>query len=393
MRVPDVGGADAIELVMPSWTPGSYLLREFPRNVQDWSVRGPGPTARRRAGARRGGRRTSAAWRRAKRPGRRRGAAAGSGRRALPRLRERADGAHQPLDSSHASVNGASVFMYVRDREREELGLTVDAPAGWRVTTALAADGGRSRSWRADYDELVDSPLEIGTHELLEWEQEGVPHALRDLGPRRLRRGAAGGGHDADRAMRPRAAVRRSAAVRALPLHPAPASGGRRRAGAPRARTLLQADRWGSFEGEGYESFLGLIAHEFFHVWNGKRIRPAPLGPFDYTRENYTRDLWVVEGITTYYTDLILLRAGLIAPRALPGAAGGGDRATPGAARPAPCSRCEESVVRHLDQLLPPGRELAELARSRTTRRARSSRCCWTWRFAGPRRASARWTT
>jgi predicted metalloprotease with PDZ domain len=64
--------------------------------------------------------------------------------------------------------------------------------------------------------------------------------------------------------------------------------------------------------GPDYENLIALVAHEFFHVWLGKRIRPEPLGPFDYLRENYTRNLWVVEGFTTYYTDLILLRAGLM---------------------------------------------------------------------------------
>ncbi|HKP76848.1 MAG TPA: PDZ domain-containing protein, partial [Longimicrobiaceae bacterium] len=78
--------------------------------------------------------------------------------------------------------------------------------------------------------------------------------------------------------------------------------------------TVLVADRF-AFRGQAYESFLGLVAHELFHAWNGKRIRPAVLGPFDYVRESYTRELWVVEGITTYYTDLILRRAGIITPQ------------------------------------------------------------------------------
>ena len=76
----------------------------------------------------------------------------------------------------------------------------------------------------------------------------------------------------------------------------------------------LQVDR-DAFAGEGYESLLALIAHEFFHVWNVKRIRPETLGPFDYTRENYTRNLFVAEGLTTYYTDLLLRRAGLMTPK------------------------------------------------------------------------------
>src|SRR3712207_3717081 len=76
-----------------------------------------------------------------------------------------------------------------------------------------------------------------------------------------------------------------------------------------RNSTSIVLDRWG-FRGMEYERAIVLVAHEFFHVWNGKRIRPAALDPFDYTRENYTRSLWIVEGFTTYYTDVLLRRAG-----------------------------------------------------------------------------------
>jgi len=75
----------------------------------------------------------------------------------------------------------------------------------------------------------------------------------------------------------------------------------------------MLVDRWTFQPHKSYERYLGLTAHEFFHVWNVKRIRAAPLGPFDYSRENYTRLLWAMEGVTDYYTDLLLLRAGLIA--------------------------------------------------------------------------------
>jgi predicted metalloprotease with PDZ domain len=74
----------------------------------------------------------------------------------------------------------------------------------------------------------------------------------------------------------------------------------------------MLVDRWTFQPCEAYERYLGLTAHEFFHVWNVKRIRAEPLGPFDYSRENYTRQLWAMEGVTDHYTDLLLLRAGLI---------------------------------------------------------------------------------
>ncbi|MGH9903946.1 MAG: M61 family metallopeptidase, partial [Pyrinomonadaceae bacterium] len=81
-----------------------------------------------------------------------------------------------------------------------------------------------------------------------------------------------------------------------------------------------QSDRFGSAAPGGppartYHGFLALVAHEYFHLWNVKRIRPDALGPFDYTKENYTRLLWVAEGVTTYYENIIMRRAGLISDR------------------------------------------------------------------------------
>ncbi|MGI9182147.1 MAG: M61 family metallopeptidase [Longimicrobiaceae bacterium] len=284
------------ELAMPSWTPGSYLLREFPRNVQEFHAEdGAGRTL--------GWQKTDKnRW----------------------RIEEPADGAlgvryavyaneltvrTSHLDASHGYVNGAGVFMYVAGREAEEATVEIDAPAGWRATTALR-DAGSHRFHARDYDELVDSPIEIGTHELLEFEVAGRPHRYAIWGH---------GNYDPQRLIADtrKIVLAEQELFGVLPyeeftfiLHLVPGGyGGLEH----RSSTSLLIDRW-SFRGEEYERFLGLVAHELFHAWNGKRIRPAPLGPFDYTRENYTRNLWVVEGLTTYYTDLILRRAGLITP-------------------------------------------------------------------------------
>ena len=76
--------------------------------------------------------------------------------------------------------------------------------------------------------------------------------------------------------------------------------------------TTIQADRWIFSDDNRYERFLSTVAHEYFHTWNVKRIRPVALGPFDYDKENYTDDLWISEGITSYYDNLLLLRAGIV---------------------------------------------------------------------------------
>ena len=76
--------------------------------------------------------------------------------------------------------------------------------------------------------------------------------------------------------------------------------------------TTIQADRWIFSDDNRYQRFLSTVAHEYFHTWNVKRIRPIALGPFDYDKENYTDDLWISEGITSYYDNLLLLRSGII---------------------------------------------------------------------------------
>jgi predicted metalloprotease with PDZ domain len=288
-----------VALVMPAWTPGSYLIREFARNVQ-WlhAEDGTGRTL---------------AWRKEDKL---------TWRVEAPedgRLRVRyAVYAHElsvrtsHLDASHGYVNGASVFFYLAGREREPVLLEVEAPDGWHTTTGLAHTERPDVFRAADYDELVDSPLEIGTHRVVEWESEGRPHRYAVWGR---------GNYDLDRLVEDTAKIvsaTRELFGGPLPydhytfiLHVVPGQyGGLEH----RDSTSLIVDRWG-FRGREYEKAIALVAHELFHAWNGKRIRPEPLGPFDYTRENYTRNLWVVEGFTTYYTEVVLRRAGILSPQ------------------------------------------------------------------------------
>jgi predicted metalloprotease with PDZ domain len=285
-----------VELALPSWTPGSYLIREFPRNVQDFEAR----TA---AGQ-------PLAWRKLDKN--RWQVDATPGAELIVRYRVYANELSvrtSHVDATHAHVNGASVFMFVAGREGDPVWLEVAAPAGWRVSTSMD-EVGHAAFGAGNYDELVDSPLEIGTHELVEWEQQGIPHAFAIWGrayhphPRLV--------EDTRRIIDAAAAMFGGLPYdRYLFILQIVSSG---RGGLEHASsTVLQMGR-DCFEGEQYESLLALIAHEFFHVWNIKRIRPETLGPFDYTRENYTRNLWVSEGFTTYYTDLLLVRAGLMKP-------------------------------------------------------------------------------
>jgi len=287
---------DAVELVFPVWTPGSYLVREFARHVEGLAAQG------------------------------------GDGR-SLPvdrldksRVRVRSNGAahvtvrHRVyandltvrtchLDGTHGYLNGAAVFPFVPGRTAEAHAVEVEPPRGWKVATAL--EGGPTSFTARDYDELCDSPIEIGTHRSFRFTAMGKPHEIVVWG-----RGNLAEGKLADDA---RLVVEEHGRFfGGLPyerylfiVH----LSDRRRGGLEHAcSTTLSVGRHQFFPRDAYEETLGLLSHEFFHVWNVKRMRPAAFVPFDYGREQYTRLLWWFEGATSYYENLALARAGLLAP-------------------------------------------------------------------------------
>jgi predicted metalloprotease with PDZ domain len=287
----------AAELCFPVWTPGSYLVREFARHVE-------GLTACDEDG------RPLQVERVDKHRVR---IATGGGAQVTLRYRVYANDltvrtCH--VDGTHAYLNGAAVFPYTPGRLGEPCQLTVEPPPGWKVATALA--GGPTAFSARDYDELCDSPLEVGTHRLLRFTALGKPHELAVWGRARLDEGRLLG--DAQRIVEALGGL-----MGGLPyerylfiLH----LSDRRRGGLEHgASTTLSVGRGGFYPREAYEETLSLIAHEFFHLWNVKRLRPAAFTPYDYAREQYTRLLWWFEGVTSYYDQLTLVRAGLTGPR------------------------------------------------------------------------------
>ncbi len=317
VAAPDAAGC---RLSLPAWIPGSYMIREFARNIVRISAhsggRGRKPVKLTKL--------DKHTWQ----------AAPCTGPLTLEYevyawdLSVRA--AH--LDETHAFFNGSSVFLCVAGREHARHEVEIVRPAGpaytrWRVATALPRGGstaayGFGRYQAAGYDELIDHPVELGTFSLIEFSACGVPHAMVITGQ-----------HDCDM---PRLAadLKRVCETHIRLFHGAGAT----RREVPFDRyvflTLAVGDGYGGLEhrastalicarhdlphaglkntSEGYRTFLGLCSHEYFHAWNVKRIRPAAFTPYDLTRENYTRQLWAFEGITSYYDDLILFRAGLI---------------------------------------------------------------------------------
>ena len=285
-----------LRFVMPAWAPGSYLIRDFARHVQDFEA--SDGVEGKPLGWERVDKQT---WE----------VDASGARRVVVRYRVYANElsvqtAH--LDATHAYGNGTSLFMYLDGAKQEPATLTVRPPRGWTVDLPLRSTG-PNRFAAADYDELVDAPWEIGTHRRFEFRVLGKRHRVALYGR---------GNEDADRIVADlqRIVAEEAAIFGELPyreylfiIHLSDKPGGGLE---HRGSNTSTVERWTFQPGKKYEDFLALEAHEFFHTWNVKRLRPAVLGPFDYTKEVHTTLLWAMEGITSYYDHLVLVRAGLI---------------------------------------------------------------------------------
>ncbi len=213
------------------------------------------------------------------------------------------------LDEDHGFVDGAALFLYCEKYRSLPVRLEVKPFKGWHVTTGL---DGKGKNYTApDYDYFVDCPIEIGTQKDHEFKVKGVPHVLSVSGQAT---------YDADSVTRDIAKIvtLMSDFWGDMPyqryvflLHAAPWAGG----GTEHINSTIMGTRPENLvPGDGYRGFLGLVAHEYFHTWNVKRLRPKGIVPYDYTKENYTRELWIAEGTTSYYDELLLVRAGFNTP-------------------------------------------------------------------------------
>lgn len=217
------------------------------------------------------------------------------------------------LTSDHLFLNAALSLPYVDGHQSEPVEVELHLPADWSIVTELEEVRTHPPTFRArNYDELVDSPLDAGHPLVLTVRPQGIPHRISLCGE--------GGNYEAHRLEEDLTKVA-EATMRLVGDSPLTGytffvhlndvpDGGLEHATSNSgivARTLFQPQ-------ERYEQFLSLESHEYFHLYNVKRIRPKVLDSFDYTRENYTRLLWWMEGTTDYFSDLVLRRANLYAP-------------------------------------------------------------------------------
>ena len=305
------------EFALPAWIPGSYMIREFSRNIVRIRAESNGqPVALTKL--------DKHSWR------------AAPVTAALTVIYEvyawdlSVRAAH--LDQTHGFFNGTSVFLRVLGQEELAHAVDIQRPADpaaktWRVATALPELGAKRYGFgtylASNYDELIDHPVEMGDFALATFKAHGIPHDIVISG--RV----------------PNLDMARLQADLKLVCEAQIAFFEPRSKRAPMDRyvflTLAVGDGYGGLEhrastalicaradlpttaasksadiGEGYLKFLGLCSHEYFHTWNVKRIKPAAFAPYDLQAETYTPLLWLFEGFTSYYDDLMLVRCGLI---------------------------------------------------------------------------------
>lgn len=297
---------------MPAWIPGSYMIRDFAKNIIELKAEvGGQPIALKKL--------DKSTWQSAPCIG------------PLTLTYEiyawdlSVRTAH--LDTSHAYFNGTSVFLRAHGQEDKKCSIDIQRPAGdnyanWRIATAMSrlkAELYGFGLYQADnYDELVDHPVEMGTFTLATFKAGGIPHDIVITGQHRadMKRLC----EDLEKICNTHIALfGELPAIKRyvfLVMVVGNGYGGLEH----RASTSLLCSRNDlPLESEdavtdNYRTFLGLCSHEYFHTWNVKRIKPAAFAPYDLSRETHTEQLWAFEGITSYYDDLALVRSGIIEP-------------------------------------------------------------------------------
>lgn len=286
------------EIEIPVWTPGSYMVRDYSAQVENLAATG-------------GSGRVLDARKTAKN----RWSIDTSGETSFSVRYDVWAGvlnvANSWVDASGALLNGAGLFMYTGESRGMVQHVNVEMPAEWPgIHSSMASGGTRNKFIAQDYDELVDSPIIAGSTESYDFEVDDQGYSLVFEGSNDFWDGEQSG-NDLARLVE---AHQKFWGVNPfdrkylfINLFKGPFGGLEHD-----NSTVLMISPLAMRLRKDYIKWLGLVSHEFFHAWNIRRLRPVELVDYDYSREMYTRELWLAEGITSYYDNLLLLRAGLI---------------------------------------------------------------------------------
>jgi predicted metalloprotease with PDZ domain len=286
---------DYVDVKMPVWAPGSYLVREFSKNVEGFKASAAGKPVKFEKVRKN-------IWRIY-------GAKANQLKINYRVYAFEVSVRTSFVDASHAFLSSTGIFMYPDGHLKSPSTVKVVPYQGWsKVSTGLEPVAGQQFTYTAkDFDILFDSPIEVGNQDVFEFMASGVKHEVAMYG---------GGNYDKERLKVDMAKiVEQGTAIYGenpnkhytFIVHNYERGGG----GLEHLNsTVLGASRNQYNNERGYAGFLDLVAHEYYHLWNVKRLRPVALGPFDYDNEVYTTNLWIAEGFTAYYENKLTLRAG-----------------------------------------------------------------------------------
>jgi predicted metalloprotease with PDZ domain len=281
---------------MAAWTPGSYLIREFAKNLEAVKAEANGKSVTI-------SKINKNTWRVAL------GAAAKKIQVTYRVYAFELSVRTSFLDDSHGYINPASVLLYVNDFSNLPQDISIEPFKNFKVVSTALKETGKFTYQAKNLDELIDSPIEIGNHKVWDFKVNGIPHQIAFYGTAKV---------DSVKFVADVTKVCEEA-QKVVGEHPCDHylfimhNIGRGTGGLEHLYSTTCSVSRSAYESErGYQGILGLLAHEYFHLWNVKRIRPKTLGPFDYENENYTHNLWLSEGMTSYYSDVILHRMGKI---------------------------------------------------------------------------------
>lgn len=286
---------DYVDVKMPVWAPGSYLVREFAKSVEGFSASAGGKSAKFEKVRKN-------AWR------------IYSAKASTIKIKYRVYAFETSvrtafIDESHAFLSSTGIFMYPDGLLNLPSSVKIKPYKTWsKVSTGLEPVAGKAFTYTAaNFDILFDSPLEVGNQDVFDFTAAGVKHEVAMYG---------GGNYDKGKLKVDMAKVVEQATAiygenpnkhYTFIVHNFSTGGG----GLEHLNsTVLGASKDAYNTEKGYKGFLELVAHEYHHLWNVKRLRPVALGPFDYDNENYTTNLWVAEGFTSYFENKFMLRAG-----------------------------------------------------------------------------------
>ncbi len=333
LRIEDVKPG-ALDIYMPIWTPGSYLAREFAKNVESANAIGLTADESKMVFAEMPinfgktvefTKTNKNTW-----------------RVIVPKGIQSIEFSYLVycfelsvrtsfIDEDQALLNMASVLMTVKGSEHLGGDLSIDHPVRWFNYATALDDDGESNQYVLDYpagkwlretketirkaftypnfDDLVDAPVQLGNFDNFTFDVNGVPHEVAMVGRNnadleKLRDGIQLMCRTMAKVVNDHPCKRYTFIVQNVEN----GGGGLEH----KNSTVLMMSRWAYTDAARYKGFLGLVAHEYFHLWNVKRIRPTELGPFKYGEENYTSMLWLAEGITSYYDEIALMRAGIV---------------------------------------------------------------------------------